>query len=123
MLDCTTMGEQFEEEKCHYCGKAFEPMRLTAHLRESTEVIAELPALLGTGNGTGSIDLHEGQLYMSTVKPGPCMDEVKTEPITGDRARMMILAELNYHKTLFEKLSSVRERVLDQEGKWKLQEG
>ena len=53
-------GEEYPEiiEKCHYCGAELESNELTRHLRNETQILAELPALLGTAMGTGSIDLQ-----------------------------------------------------------------
>lgn len=108
-------GPEFvDKEKCHYCGKEFDlnSNDLTYHLRENTEVLADLPAILGSAMQMGSIDIHEGKLYALRVKPGPCMDDVKTELIPKEHAKMMIIAELNFHESIVKRLSTTRDSVL-----------
>ena len=106
--------EEYPEiiEKCHYCGVELESNELTRHLRNKTDILAELPALLGTAMGTGSIDLHAGKLYSTAVKSGSCLDEVRTELITKDHARTLLLTELNYHQMTLDGLKANQEEVL-----------
>lgn len=104
-----------EKETCHYCGKEFnlDSMDLSIHLRENTEVLAELPAVLGSASQMGSLDIHDGKLYSVRVRPGPCMDEVKTQLIPKEHAKMMIDAELSFHEEIARRLSSSRDTVLE----------
>lgn len=107
------MEQSPDIEKCHYCGKEFtaESLMLARHLREETEVLAELPAVLGNANGIGSVDIHEGKLYTTRVRPGACMDDVRTEPVSRERARMMILTEINYHDQIVQRLAESQDAV------------
>ncbi len=106
--------EEYPEiiENCHYCGAEFESNALTRHLRNETEILAELPALLGMAMGTGSIDLHAGNLYQMSVKSGECLDEVRTELITREHARTLLLTEINYHQMTLDGLTAKRDDVL-----------
>lgn len=107
-------AEYNDVEKCHYCGQEFDSREMSSHLREKTEILAELPAVLGSGGmSPGSIDLHDGKLYMCVVKPGPCMDDVKASRISKEQAKMMILTEINFHKQMFERLSESTARVFE----------
>lgn len=106
-----------DKEKCHYCGMEFrtDTNDLSMHLHRNTEVLAELPALLGSASQMGSIDLHDGQLYSVHVRPageGECFDEVKTRLIQKDEARLMLLAELNFHEDFVRRLSASKDSVL-----------
>ncbi len=106
--------EEYPEiiEKCHYCGVELESNELTRHLRNETEMLAELPALLGTAMGTGSIDLHAGKLYSTAVKSGSCLDEVQTELITTEHARRLLLTEINFHQMTLDGLKAKQQEVL-----------
>jgi len=110
----TMSREEYPEiiEKCHYCGVDLESNALTEHLRNETEILAELPALLGTAMGTGSIDLHAGKLYQMSVRSGECLDEVKTELITKEHARTLLLTEINFHKMTLDGLTARSDEVL-----------
>lgn len=102
-----------DKEKCHYCGKEFDldSMDLSIHLRENTEILAELPAVLGTASQMGSLDIHDGKLYSVRVKAGPCMDDVKAQLIPKEHAKMMIDAELSFHQEIARRLGSSRDSV------------
>jgi len=106
--------EEYPEitERCHYCGVELDSNELTRHLRNETGILAQLPALLGTAMGTGSIDLHAGKLYSTAVKSGTCLDEVRTELITKDHARTLLLTEINFHQMTLDGLKADREAVL-----------
>ena len=110
--------EEYPEiiERCHYCGVELDSNELTRHLRNETEILAQLPALLGTAMGTGSIDLHAGKLYSTAVKSGTCLDEVRTELITKDHARTLLLTEINFHQMTLDGLKADREAVLTKIG-------
>lgn len=103
-----------DKEKCHYCGKEFDldSMDLSLHLRENTQILAELPASLGAASQMGSIDIHDGKLYSVRVRPGPCMDEVKAQLIPKEHAKMMITAEISFHEEIVRRLTSKKDEVL-----------
>jgi hypothetical protein len=108
--------EFIDKEKCHYCGREFslDTNDLSRHLHQNTETLAELPGILGQGMQMGSIDLHDGRLYSVTVRaapPGACFDDVRTQIIHKDDAKMMILAELSFHEQMIKRLESSKDSV------------